>query len=205
MLRFSLIFLLIFNCSTGVWAKQGGVAFDGSIGLPSIELSNPDGTAAAYDGLSLQGRLLSPIFEDSGIGIFLQGVLKYHDLENTISKSGSVEIANHIGPGVGLSFQFARLSLGYEYMMMKARHYYIGAAGRSIEFDYTVGSMYAGISVPFGALALGLSYGYAVGKILKAETGLSKDSDYTEQTIWFHLTYGTGAKLGDLAKSLVKK
>ncbi|MCB0349992.1 MAG: hypothetical protein KDD38_02340 [Bdellovibrionales bacterium] len=206
MLKSRLVLIVTFICvCENSQATQSGVRFDGAVGMPAVTITNPNKTTAGYDGISLQGRLFTPIVEDSSINILAQAVLRYHDLKNTQSTDAETEVANHIGPGLGLTFTFARLSLGYEYMLMKARHYYIGSTGRQIEFDYTASNIFAGITIPFGDLGIGFSYNYATGKAGKGETGLTKDSDYTEQSIWFHISYSTGSALGDLARSLVKK
>ncbi len=81
----------------------------------------------------------------------------------------------------------------------------MGDTGRKIEFDYKVSNISAGFMAPFGDLAVGFSYHYATGTVGKSETGLTKDSDVTEQSIWLHLSYSTGKSLGQLTKGLVKK
>lgn len=194
---------VLFSLRTLAGAKDG-VLFDGALGLPAITISNPNGENAGYEGISLQGRLFAPIYSDGAFHTQLHGVLRYHDLENKYSSDGQTEVANHIGPGVGLSIRLGRLTLGGEYSLMKARHYYIGHIGLKTEYDYAVGTAFAGFVVPFGDLSVGLGYNYSVGKIKKDETGLSKDSDYAEQSIWFHMTYNTGASVGDFARKLVR-
>lgn len=203
-LRYFAILIFLYNPLANGKSGAGGVTFDGALGMPAVTIENPNGQKAGYSGLSLQGRLLAPIYGDNGFSTQIHGVLRYHDLENKLRSEHGTEVANHIGPGLGLSFRLGRLTAGYEYMLMEARHYFIGNIGHKTTYSYTASTAFVGFVVPFGDLGVGIGYNYTMGNISKDETGLSKDSPYNEQSIWFHLTYDTGTSLGEFAKKLVK-
>lgn len=178
--------------------------FDGALGFPSVTISNPDGVKAGYEGLSLQGRVLLPTTDQGKFGMFFYGSIRYHDLENSYSSDNATEVANHIGPGVGLLFRYGGLHLAYDYSMMSARHYYIGSTGRKSEFDYSSSNIDIGASLNLQNIRVGVSYGLGTAAIEKSETGLSKDADYAEQTIWLTITYSSDLRLGDISKEVLK-
>ncbi len=123
LMRFCLLTLLILTFAKQSLAGGGdGIVVDGAAGMPAMTISNPDGTSAGYDGISLQGRVQFPLVESGRFSWALTGVVRYHDLENTKSSNDESEVANHLGPGLGFNFNFGQINLGYEYMMMKARH-----------------------------------------------------------------------------------
>ncbi len=154
MIKFFLYVLILLIYSEGLLAQgrggKSGLSFSASIGLPSVTITNPDNSEAGYSGISLQGRLFLPIYENI---VNLHGTLKYHDLENKASTSSESEVANHIGGGMGLTFTLKKLYFGYEQILMKARHYYIGNTGIKTEYDYTVGNLFIGFKYNFGALS----------------------------------------------------
>jgi hypothetical protein len=186
------------------WGKGRGIVFDGALGFPSVTISNPDGVEAGYEGLSLQGRLLMPMTDPGKFGMFVYGVIRYHDLENSYSSTDATEVANHIGPGAGLMLRYGGLHLAYDYSMMKARHYYIGSIGRKAEFDYSSSNIDVGASIALQTLRVGISYAMGTAAIGKSETGMTRDADYAEQTIWLTLTYSSDLRLGDISKEVLK-
>jgi hypothetical protein len=88
--------------------------------------------------------------------------------------------------------------------MMSARHYYIGATGRKSEFDYSSSNIDIGASVNLQNIRLGMSYAFGTAAIEKSETGLSKDADYAEQTIWLTITYSSDLNFSDISKEVLK-
>lgn len=172
-----------------------GIILDGAIGLPAITIKNPDGTSAGYGGTSLQARLLIPLV-DNRFKLYLNGTLRYHDLKNAYSNSQETEVANHIGPGAGLTIEYSRFFLGAEYMMMKARHYYVGPIGVQSEYDYTYSNAFVGYYTALGPLGLGLSYSVGSGVLEHDKVGLTSDADISEQTVWFHIRFSTDKGLG---------
>jgi predicted porin len=206
--RCLIIIFTIFSLSNFAFAfgsNSEGLSLEGGLGLPNFIITNPDGSEAGYEGISLQGRVFTPLVTESNYSIRAQAVMRYFTLDNVKNNDAQSEVANHVGPGLGISFSFARLELGYEYMLMKANHYYVSNVGVKTEFDYTIGNMYLGANIPFGDLSAGIHYSYSTGKISKDETGLSKDSDVKEQTIWLTLRYDTGASVVKAASKLVQQ
>ena len=206
MKNLKLVFILVF-ISPLAWASGGadGITFDAELGYPSVTITNPDNTKAGYGGISLMGRLWAPLYSDGSFSTNITAGARYHDLKNSANNGSEIETGNHIGPAVGLALHFAKINFGYEYLMMKARHYYIGDIGKKTEFDYSATSLYGGARIRFGVISFGLSYSYTTGAIAKSETGLSRDSNYTDQTVWLQVTYQTDTSLGEIAGNLAKE
>ena len=115
MIKLLLLFILIFlispsGFSQGAQTKRG-VRVDAALGYPSISLGNPDGTTAIYEGISTQGRGMLPLFENDKFAALLNLSARYNDLTNTGNNNSQQEVANQIGPGIGLQFQVGKLKL----------------------------------------------------------------------------------------------
>jgi len=201
-LRFLAVLILL--ASPFAYGKKDGVKFEGALGRPAVSMSNPDNTLAGFSGLSVYGRIISPIAGDKDFSTSAYLSIRYHDLENTKNSATEIEVANHLGPALGLVFKFSRLYISYDYALMKARHYYIGNIGRKTDFDYTASNITAGFQIPFGDLSAGFSYTYGTGSIGKGETGMTKDSALTEQTFWLTITYSLSASIADMTKGILK-
>lgn len=185
-------------------SKSGGLAFDGALGIPNAQITNPDSSNAYYTGLSAQARLIAPVFEAGLFSTSLTGAIRYLDLKNTANDQSQKEFSNHLGPGAGLRLAFAKLYLGAEYFYMYARHYSVGNVSKEINYKYMPLVTYFGLTVPVGQLALGFSYSMATGSVPAAESGLSKSSPYKDAVVFFHLTWNTGSSAGDFVGKLFK-
>jgi hypothetical protein len=196
--------VLIFLATPFAYGKKNGIKFEGALGRPAVTMSNPDNTLAGFSGLSVYGRVVSPIGGENDFSTSAYLSIRYHDLENNKNSATETEVANHLGPALGLVFKFSRLYLSYDYALMKARHYYIGNIGRKTEFDYTASNITAGFQIPFGDLSAGFAYTYGTGVVGKSDTGMTKDSDLNEQTIWLTITYSISSTIADMTKGVLK-
>ncbi len=198
---------LIFNLICFEASARGdgpGVAFDGSIGLPTLSVENPDNSKAHYSGVALAGRVHFPIYSNSPFSSSLLAGLKYLDLKNNANSGDQKELVNQIGPTVGLRLQYAKLFVQAEYAYMLARHYSVGTVSRELSFNYSGLQYGAGLQIPLGTLSLGASYQISNGTYPAAKTGLSEDSAYSESLVMFHLVWNTGAGLSQFFLDLFR-
>lgn len=202
LIRMITIFLL-FLSGNAIARSNDGLIVDAALGRPSVSITNPTGSKAVYDGISVVGSLMIPLFGDRDFSTNLYGAIRYHDLENTY-KSDAVEFANHIGPALGFQFVYSKLYLKLDYAAMKARHYMIGVVSNRYEYSYQATNATVGIDGMFRDIRIGLAYTLGMGTIKASDTGLTKDSDVAEHTIWLNVTYQLKSSLSDISRELVK-
>lgn len=181
-----------------------GVKVDAAIGSPSIALTNPDDSIAYYGGISLRGEVEVPIYVNGAFSSDLSFLGRYFDLTNTANSSVQREMANHIGPGLGLRLSYSKLYAGMSLYYMRARHIWVGSNNYYQEYDYTASTTYFGLSWnPANLVSLSLSYETGQATISSSQINLTRDVPYSESTVWLHLTYTTGSSLQGLIESLL--
>ncbi|MCB0386744.1 MAG: hypothetical protein KDD43_15225, partial [Bdellovibrionales bacterium] len=126
------------------------------------------------------------------------------DLKNTSNTDDRQEVAQMIGPGLGLELRFTRFLAGIDYNHIMARHIGVGPISGTLEYEMRVLNYYAGIAWQFGALSLSLSYSMASGEVPTSATGFEKASAYSDKIIWINFRYATGESLSNIGKSIVK-
>ena len=182
-----------------------GIQAELSAGSGEATVGNTDGTSANYSLLTVKGRALIPIVGDDPSAIFqadLVGGIRYLDLQNTGSIGSEKETANMIGPGGGLQLRLSRFFVGADYSYIFARHYSIGPLSHDLTYTMPELNYYGGFLIPFGQLAIGLSYSKSTATIPHASSGLSKDCAYQDQILWLQFTYSTGASFANFIKLL---
>lgn len=173
-----------------------GVAADVAFGSGSASIQNPDDSKANYKVLAVHAKGMIPILEAEDFAGYLTANVRYLDLENSSNNSGQSEVANILGPGLGIHLRVFKFTLGAEYNYMIARHYAVGAISRQSEYEMRVTNLYAGLSIPFKQLAVSLSYNMASGTVPKDSSLLSKDCPYSDQIYLIQLTYSTDQSFG---------
>ena len=198
--------LIIFLLSAKAHATRfDSLSFGLSAGLPFSEIKNPDSTTAYYSGLSLTGRGNFPLYSSEQFSTSLVGSLRYLDLKNTANNSTQSEIAQYLGPGVGMQFSLLKFVLGAEYYLMLARHYTVGTNSEQLNYQMMTLNYYLGYRVELGArAALAFSWSQASGRVPKKKTKFNSNSPYKDQVYWVHFIYFTGSSLSDFAKSLFR-
>ena len=88
----------------------------GAQAADSVKLTNPDGSTAYYDGLSVRGGLNVPIIKRKKFDLYFNPGAKYLDLENTANDSSQYESGNIIGVGAGLTARVYKFWFGTRYM-----------------------------------------------------------------------------------------
>lgn len=179
-----------------------GVQAEVSIGTGSAMIANPDSTTAYYSATALEGRGHIPLFNRRWMSFELIGNIRYLDLTNTAEASGQKEVANLIGPGLGLQLRFFPFVVGFQTEYLFARHYAVGSTSRELEYSMTVAKTYYGLIFPFQNLAVGLTASSSTGSIPSDRTGLSAPCPYSDQVYWLSFTYSTGASFVDFLKYL---
>jgi hypothetical protein len=185
--------LFLVGVQSAVAADSNGVTFSVGAGMGKASIENPDQTKAHYKVLALQGRGQIPLIYSNSFEADLVGAMRYLDLENTANNSYQSEVANLIGPGVGLELRAFKFVLGAEYHIMLARHYAVGSISRDMKYEMPMLNLYGGLNFQFNQLAVSISYSQGSATVPKASSGLTKDSPYTDQIYWLQLTYSTGA------------
>lgn len=204
MLKIVFVFLFLTLTPHVFAGSNEGLEFEGAIGRPSVRISNPDNTMAGYDGIALQGRVLLPLLRDD-FSAYLLGSVRYEDLENTSASDNAIELAKHKGFGFGAKLTYQVFYAGYEQLFMTAQHYLVGPVSNHVTYDYTAAHVFAGLQYQMSQVRFGLGYGLTTGAIAKDEVSLSRDSQYEEQTIWFHITYTTNVSVTKMASGIVKR
>lgn len=189
-------FFLVFLSVQAFAGENSGVAFSVGAGMGNGTIENPDKTKAHYKMLALQGRGMIPLVDSKYFDADFFGSAKYLDLENTSNTSFQSEVANMIGPGVGLEMRAFRFVVGADYHLMLARHYAVGNTSGDMKYEMPLLSVYGGLHWKFQQLSVSLSYSQSSGTVPKASSGLRKDSPYIDQVYWLQLTYSTGASFG---------
>lgn len=190
--------LLILMLAQPAFARNfgEGVAADVAFGKGSAMIKNPDDSEARYKVLAVHAKGLIPVLESEDFSGYLTANIRYLDLENSGNNSGQSEVANIIGPGLGVHIRLFKFTLGAEYNYMMARHYAVGAISRQSGYEMPLTNVYAGLSIPFKQLSVSLSYNMASGTVPKDSSLLSKDSPYTDQIYLIQLTYSTDQSFG---------
>ena len=116
-------------------------------------------------------------------------------MENTSNDSTQTQDAKFMGPGVGLMYRFAPLTVGADYNFMKATHTSQGVFTAHTEQDFNTITAYAEYSSSFDSAELGLTLMGEFGTIEKSETGLSKDQDFKAISLLLHFKYYFGASV----------
>lgn len=179
-----------------------GLSFQAAIGVPSVEIENPNGSAAGFDGLSVLGKVLVPIFENN-FSMYVSGQFQYDDLKNSINSNQFAEMAHHYGPGLGLKFTYYSLYLSYNYYLMRASHSYVGSIGNQIEYGYNTSQISTGLDYNVGKMLVGIGYTFGSGQISKSEIRASRNAKISNKTVWLNFTFVTGASVASLTRELV--
>ncbi|MBK8201277.1 MAG: hypothetical protein IPK68_02740 [Bdellovibrionales bacterium] len=69
------------------------------LGYPFMNLKNPDGEKAYYDGVGMRLNVNIPILDFADTDVYLIAGVKYFDLVNTANNASQYEASNLIGPG----------------------------------------------------------------------------------------------------------
>lgn len=187
----NLILILALFISNNAFADLRDSFIDASIGYPyDISIENPDGTKAYYDGIGFRTAFnynFSQTRSEMAYGFTFH--YKYLKLDNT--KSSSItESAVHKGIGVGVFAKSSGFYLGLNYAIMKASHQSSGAVSALDEFEYNPLTVDISYTVNYGNLVeIGPAISYAFTDLSKKETGLSKDSPYSEQIVWLKILF----------------
>lgn len=189
------LWLILLTMTAPAWGKgdfPGGVAFDIGFGMGTASIENPNNTTARYKMLNVDAMASVPLFERSQFSGALVGGLRYLDLENTANSSAQSEVANMIGPGVGLRLRGLRFFAGIDYHFMLARHYAVGTLSSTTKYEMPLVSWNVGYALPLKAFVISISYSQSQGSVPKNKTQLSRESPYKDQVYWLRLTYSTG-------------
>ena len=202
----TLAFLLSFF-STSSWARSWDHHYfqiAGGVGLPSIEIKNPDDTTAYYSGLQFEGKAIFPIL--AGDLMALSGSLgfKYIDLENTANSSTQKEISTHKGFGAGLNFSFGRFALFADYHQLKADSTSTGAIVSNSSYEYSPLTYGLVLKIPKRSFSFDLGYSISSATLEAKETGLSEDVDLKGQTFFIHFTWNAGASFGRIVSETIE-
>jgi len=185
--------------------KSGNLHFEGNIGTPNVAIENPNGTTAYYDGLTMLGRIIAPVFVRDALATSLTANLRYLDLKNTANSGSQKEFASQLGPGLGLRLSVGRIHLGADYFVIQSRHYSFGGVSNEVSYSFSPLSYYLGMGFSLGSLSFGLSYILTSGAVGKKESELSKDSPYSDSLTMLTLSWDTGISFGKFAGDLIKK
>jgi hypothetical protein len=203
MVRFPLL-ITILICGQ-VWARDGerGVKMEVSIGMPSLSITNPDGSKANYGGLAGAAKGLLPLIGSGSFRTNFTAGFRYLDFENKANGDQS-EYAQYLGPGLGLELSLSRFVLGADYFFLKGRHTTVGTFSHKTEFDITGLNYYAGIQHKFGSASIGLIWSQMNATISGGDVGISGDSKWANQTYWLQFTYHFKSDTGKFLKGLFK-
>ncbi|MCB0413799.1 MAG: hypothetical protein KDD50_05670 [Bdellovibrionales bacterium] len=201
-----IILLFLILTSPYLFAGQGeGVSAQGNFGLPSSQITNPDGSTAFYSGIGLKADLSIPLYTPGGFATAFRLNIKYLDLQNSANSSSQRETGNHIGGGAGLKLNFYRIFMTYDFNVMKARHFFVGDINHYLEYDYNSAGYSVGLEFSTSKTFSGvISYSINSGNIPKAATGFTSDSSYSDSLIWIGVKYKTGLPFGKFLESIFK-
>lgn len=189
------LLLILFCATTAAWGRgdfPGGMAFDIGFGTGAAQIENPNNTTAHYKMLNVDAIMSIPLIERSNFSGALTGGLRYLDLENTANSSAQSEVANLIGPGLGLRLRALRFFATFDYHFLLARHYAVGNLSSTTKYEMPVLGWSVGYALPLKAFVISISYSQSQGSVPKNKTQLSSDSPYSDQVYWLRLTYTTG-------------
>lgn len=179
-----------------------GVQAELSAGTGSASIGNPDATTAHYSALAIEARGHIPLWTNRWLGFNLVGNVRYLDLTNTAESGKQKEVANLIGPGLGVQLRLFKFIGGFQTEYMLARHYAVGPTSRELNYSMTMSKTYYGLILPFENLAVGLIASSSTGTVPSEKSGLSTNSPYTDQVYWLSFTYSTGASFVEFLKYL---
>lgn len=186
-----LISILFVIVSNNAFAGLNTSFIDASVGYPfDVSIENPDGSMAYYDGAAFKSTFhysYADSRSETSYGITFH--YKYLNLENT-KKTVVTESATHKGFGLGVFAKTSGFYLGLNYSFMKAAHQSSGNVSALDEFSYNPLSVDFSYTVPYGNLVeIGPGITYTFTDFTKKETGLSKDSPYSEQIVWLKILF----------------
>ncbi len=205
-----LMILLVQTLASNAYAQKNGegsnfprgVQAEAGIGSGSAAIVNPDATTAYYSALSLEGRGHIPLYTTRWLGFNLVGNLRYVDLTNTADMGKQKEVANLIGPGLGVQLRLFKFIGGFQTEFLLARHYAVGPISRELNYTLNTTKTYYGFMFPFQNLAISFFESTSTGTVPNYKSGLSTSSQYSDQTYWLTLTYSTGASFIEFIKYL---
>ena len=186
-----LISTLFLLAATHAYADLNNSFIDASVGYPfNLSIENPDETTAYYDGAAFKVMFhynFANARSETAYGLTFN--YKYLNLENT-KKTAVTESASHKGFGVGVFAKVSGFYVGANYSLMKAAHQSSGNISALDEFSYNPLTAEISYTIPYGNLVeIGPGLTYSFADFSKDETGLSKDSPYSEQIIWLKVLF----------------
>lgn len=205
-----LIFILLFG-SLSVAAEKAAppgkagqyfVNPEANLGYGMLQLKNPNGSKALYDGVGIRASLNIPLIDLSSLDVYFSPMMKYLDLKNTANSSSQYESANIFGPGLGLSVNLSNLWFGANYNKMWARHAATGSFNGRTEYSFQALEYFGGVHWQFDKLGVGVMYSYTGTSIPKEDTGLTKDTPFEESMISLQLTFSLGQTTWQVLQSL---
>lgn len=207
MTRLAQWFLLILTLSPLAAVAAGGgdgIKLEMALGLPTLAIQNPDGSTANYSGYGAYGKALVPVIAADKFRADVSGSLRFVDFSNT-ANSGQNEYAQYLGPGAGLEFTYGNIFLGADYYLLKGRHNSVGPFSKRVEFNISGLNYYGGLKFNIGAGSIGLAYSQMSSAIPASAVGLSKDSPWSQSTIWLRFTYDLKISFGQFFGSIFGK
>lgn len=181
-----------------VWAF-GEISFGAQLGRAGVGISNDDGTMAYYDGLTFQGSTGINLVNAKKLSTSLNLNLNYLDVENRASTGGQREAGKHLGAGADLGVRLYRFTAGYSYLLVDAKHYWVGDTNNAyVNFQYTKSGWYAGLDFNIArSTKLGLIYTSQSASLPKDKFLAGKDLSMEERTIFIRVSVSTSETLAD--------
>lgn len=170
-----------------------GIGVELGVGSGTAAIKNPDASTAKYKLLGIRGRVLFPMINEKDFGANFVGAFRYMDMDNGANNAFQSESIKMRGPGAGLELRLFKFVIGAEYDLMKTRHYAIGNLSHEMEYEMPVLNLYGGLNLQLRHITVSFSYNMGSGNVPKSETGLRKDSPYSDQVYWLQFIYSTGA------------
>lgn len=161
-----------------------------SLGYTYLEIENPDGTTANYDGFVLQMDLLYPLIKSPVGGIDIHLLYKNSIVDN-LADGALSEKANFYGPGAGLNLYYGSIGVGANYNKVAARHSTSGIYSQKSSYEFTTITYYLDYGQNHKQFSFGGRLTCEQGDISKDETNYSKDVGFTAYAAWIYFTYIT--------------
>ncbi|MBK7845427.1 MAG: hypothetical protein IPJ71_17410 [Bdellovibrionales bacterium] len=172
------------------------------IGYPFMNLKNPDGEKAYYDGVGMRLNVNIPILDLVDTDVYLVAGVKYFDLVNTANSASQYEASNLIGPGAGVSLRYTKVIIGAQYYQMWGRHFATGAFSDRVSYAFQAVDYFGGLNYQFGRLGVGLIYFTSSAVIDKSHTGLESDTSLQSSMISLQFTFNMGETLWQILGGL---
>ena len=183
---------LLIQMASAQWFDQGW-NFEVGYGVTNHEITNPNSSKAVYEGYGGHALAAYPLFQNENFSFGPHLKYFYSELKNNANTSNFSEDVRYYGIAPGLELKVSHFFVGYNFKYQWLAVELSGVLNNKITSRFDSGEMYLGVEFPWEHWALRIYYMRSESEIPMADSGLTENSPWAEESVFVAIRYRFGA------------